>query len=51
MSDPKTQAEQNEKLDKLTKPTKTTQPEHPANVVVTKLDNGTVIFNAVATKQ
>ncbi len=51
MADPKTTTEQNEKVEKLVKPTKTTNPELPANVVVTTLDNGTVIYNAVALTQ
>ena len=38
------------KLDKLVKPTKTTKAEVPANVIVSELAHGSVLFNALAIK-
>lgn len=43
-------AEEAAKLDKQTRPARSAKEELPANVVVTKEPNGTVIRNAVSVK-
>lgn len=45
-----TAAAEQAKLDKLVKPTKTSKAEVPANVVVSELAHGSVLFNALAIK-